>query len=216
MALIAPSILSANFANLERDFDLLNQSPCDYIHIDVMDGHYVNNLTFGPPVISHLRSLTKKPFDVHLMIDQPERSLKAYKEAGADLLTVHTDATIHLHRTIQEIKEMGLKAGVALNPAQSPEEIRYILRDLDLVLLMSVNPGFGGQSFVPQVLDKIRELKEMRTQRGYFFKIEVDGGVKLDNAKEVLDAGADILVAGSAVFNAQDPLKRIQEFKDIQ
>lgn len=216
MALIAPSILSANFANLERDFDLLNQSPCDYIHIDVMDGHYVNNLTFGPPVISHLRPLTKKTFDVHLMIDRPERSLKAYKEAGADLLTVHTDATIHLHRTIQEIKEMGLKAGVALNPAQSPEEIRYILRDLDLVLLMSVNPGFGGQSFVPQVLDKIRELKEMRTQGGHSFKIEVDGGVKLDNAKEVLDAGADILVAGSAVFNAQDPLKRIQEFKDIQ
>lgn len=216
MALIAPSILSANFANLERDFDLLNQSACDYIHIDVMDGHYVNNLTFGPPVISHLRPLTKKPFDVHLMIDRPERSLKSYKEAGADFLTVHRDATIHLHRTIQEIKEMGLKAGVALNPAQSPEEIRYILRDLDLVLLMSVNPGFGGQSFVPQVLDKIKELKDIRTQGNYSFKIEVDGGVKLDNAKEVLNAGADILVAGSAVFNAPDPLKRIQEFKDIQ
>ena len=215
MALIAPSILSANFANLTEAFTLLNKGQCDYIHIDVMDGHYVNNLTFGPPVIGHLRPLTEIPFDVHLMIENPERSLEAYRKAGADILTVHTDATTHLHRTIQEIRNLGMAPGVALNPAQSLEEVRYILRDVDLILLMSVNPGFGGQSFVPQVLDKIKDLDKMRKEGGYSFKIEVDGGIKLENAKEVVDAGADILVSGSGVFKTQDPIATMKEFKEF-
>lgn len=215
MAILAPSLLSADFSRLGEEMDLLDESLCDYIHLDIMDGHYVPNISFGPGLIKALRPRTKKVFDVHLMITEPERYFQDFAQAGADLITIHTDATIHLHRSLQEIKDLGLKAGVALNPGQSLEEIKYVLEDVDLVLIMSVNPGFGGQSFIPSALEKIRDLKTLRDQKGLNFLIEVDGGIKLDNAKELLEAGADVLVSGSGVFKEDNPKATIQAFKEL-
>lgn len=215
MAILAPSLLSADFSRLGEEMDLLDESLCDYIHLDIMDGHYVPNISFGPGLIKALRPRTKKVFDVHLMITEPERYFQDFAQAGADLITIHTDATIHLHRSLQEIKALGLKAGVALNPGQSLEEIKYVLEDVDLVLIMSVNPGFGGQSFIPSALEKIKDLKTLRDQKGLNFLIEVDGGIKLDNAKELLEAGADVLVSGSGVFKEDNPKATIQAFKEL-
>ena len=215
MAILAPSLLSADFSRLREEMDLLDESLCDYIHLDIMDGHYVPNISFGPGLIKALRPRTKKVFDVHLMITEPERYFQDFAQAGADLITIHTDATIHLHRSLQEIKDLGLKAGVALNPGQSLEEIKYVLEDVDLVLIMSVNPGFGGQSFIPSALEKIKDLKTLRDQKGLNFLIEVDGGIKLDNAKELLEAGADVLVSGSGVFKEDNPKTTIQAFKEL-
>lgn len=215
MAILAPSLLSADFSRLGEEMDLLNESLCDYIHLDIMDGHYVPNISFGPGLIKALRPRTKKVFDVHLMITEPERYFQDFAQAGANLITIHTDATIHLHRSLQEIKDLGLKAGVALNPGQSLEEIKYVLEDVDLVLIMSVNPGFGGQSFIPSALEKIKDLKALRDQKGLNFLIEVDGGIKLDNAKELLEAGADVLVSGSGVFKEDNSKATIQAFKEL-
>ena len=215
MAILAPSLLSADFSRLGEEMDLLDESLCDYIHLDIMDGHYVPNISFGPGLIKALRPRTKKVFDVHLMITEPERCFQDFAQAGANLITIHTDATIHLHRSLQEIKDLGLKAGVALNPGQSLEEIKYVLEDVDLVLIMSVNPGFGGQSFIPSALEKIKDLKTLRDQKGLNFLIEVDGGIKLDNAKELLEAGADVLVSGSGVFKEDNPKATIQAFKEL-
>ncbi|WMM26748.1 ribulose-phosphate 3-epimerase [Tissierella sp. MB52-C2] len=215
MAKIAPSLLAADFANLKEDIKKVENGGADYLHLDVMDGIYVPNITFGPPVIKSLRSVTKLPFDVHLMIDRPERYIKDFVEAGADLITVHEEATIHLHRTIQEIKSYGIMAGVSLNPATTLENIEYILNDVDLVLIMTVNPGFGGQSFIEAMKDKIKKLRKIIDDRGLNIIIQVDGGVKLQNAREVLDCGADLLVAGSDIFGAEDVEKRTKEFKEL-
>lgn len=212
---IAPSLLSADFANLKEEIKKVEVGGADYLHLDVMDGIYVPNITFGPPVIKKLKSITNLPFDVHLMIDRPERFIKDFVDAGADILTVHPDATTHLHRTIQEIKSYGIKAGVSLNPSTPLSVLEYILEDLDLVLIMSVNPGFGGQSFIKSAERKILELRKMIDDRGLDIIIEVDGGVKLDNAKHLIDLGANLLVAGSAIFGSKDITETTKEFKKI-
>lgn len=213
MAKIAPSLLSADFANLKDEIKKIENGGADYLHLDVMDGIYVPNITFGPPVIKKLRAVTQIPFDVHLMIDKPERYIKDFVDAGADLITVHEEATIHLHRTIQEIKSYGIMAGVSLNPATPLENIEYILEDIDLVLIMTVNPGFGGQSFIPSMKDKIKKLRKIIDERNLNIIIEVDGGVKLENAREILDCGVDLLVAGSDIFGAEDIEDRTRQFK---
>ncbi len=213
MAKIAPSLLSADFANLKDEIKKIENGGADYLHLDVMDGIYVPNITFGPPVIKKLRAVTNIPFDVHLMIDRPERYIKDFVDAGADLITVHEEATIHLHRAIQEIKSHGIMAGVSLNPATPLENIEYILEDIDLVLIMTVNPGFGGQSFIESMKDKIKKLRKIIDERGLNIIIEVDGGVKLENAREILDCGANLLVAGSDIFGAEDIEDRTRQFK---
>lgn len=215
MAKIAPSLLSADFANLQDEIKKIENGGADYLHLDVMDGIYVPNITFGPPVIKKLRKITKIPFDVHLMIDKPERYIKDFVDAGADLITVHQEATTHLHRTIQEIKSYGIMAGVSLNPATPLESIEYVLGDLDLVLIMTVNPGFGGQSFIESMKGKIKRLRKIIDERELNIIVEVDGGVKLDNAKEILNCGADLLVAGSDVFRAEDIEHRTRQFKQL-
>jgi len=204
MIKISPSILSADFSRLGEDVRAVDQAGADYIHIDVMDGHFVPNITIGPLVVNALRKVTDKPLDVHLMIENPDLYIADFAKAGADIITVHQEAVPHLHRTIQLIKSLGKKAGVSLNPATPVETLDVILDDLDLVLVMSVNPGFGGQSFIPSALDKISALRQRITQRGLATELEVDGGVKLDNIREVVAAGADVLVAGSAIFNTND------------
>ena len=215
MAGIAPSLLSADFSCLADEIQRIELGGADYLHLDVMDGIFVPNITFGAPVIKKLRRVTKLLFDVHLMIDKPERFIKDFVEAGADILTVHVEATTHLHRTIQEIKSYGIKAGVSLNPATSLDTLEYILDDLDLVLIMTVNPGFGGQSFINPMLSKIRDLRRMIDERGLNIIIEVDGGIKLSNAKEVVNMGADLLVAGSDIFGAKDVTIQTMAFKKI-
>lgn len=212
---IAPSLLSADFANLKEEINKVEMGGADYLHLDIMDGIYVPNITFGPPVIKKLRSITNLPFDVHLMIDRPERFVKDFVDAGADILTVHPDATIHLHRTIQEIKSFGIKAGVSLNPSTPLDVLEYILEDLDLVLIMSVNPGFGGQSFIESTERKISKLRQMIDEKGLDIIIEVDGGVKLDNAKHLVDLGANLLVAGSAIFGSKEIIETTKAFKKI-
>jgi ribulose-phosphate 3-epimerase len=204
MIKISPSILSADFSRLGEDVRAVDQAGADYIHIDVMDGHFVPNITIGPLVVEALRKVTNKPLDVHLMIENPDLYIADFAKAGADIITVHQEAVPHLHRTVQLIKSLGKKAGVSLNPATPVETLDVILDELDLVLIMSVNPGFGGQSFIPSALDKISALRQRITQRGLATELEVDGGVKIDNIHQVVAAGANVLVAGSAVFNTDD------------
>lgn len=215
MPIIAPSLLSANFLRLEDECKMLNESEADWFHLDVMDGRFVPNISFGIPVIEHIRKATKKICDVHLMIVEPERYVEAFKEAGADNLSVHIEACVHLHRNIQQIKSLGMKAGVAINPHTPVSLLQDVLGDIDLVLLMSVNPGFGGQKFIPNTLNKIRELRKMIDDNKLNVKIEIDGGVTLENAKEIIDAGADILVAGNTVFKSKDPKHTIHQLKAI-
>jgi len=204
MIKISPSILSADFSRLGEDVQAVDRAGADYIHIDVMDGHFVPNITIGPLVVEALRKVTAKPLDVHLMIENPDLYISDFAKAGADIITVHQEAVPHLHRTVQLIKSLSKKAGVSLNPATPVETLDIILDELDLVLIMSVNPGFGGQSFIPSALDKIRALRQRITERGLSTELEVDGGVKIDNIREVVAAGADVLVAGSAVFNTEN------------
>ena len=204
MIKISPSILSADFSRLGEDVQAVDRAGADYIHIDVMDGHFVPNITIGPLVVEALRKVTAKPLDVHLMIENPDLYIADFAKAGADIITVHQEAVPHLHRTVQLIKSLSKKAGVSLNPATPVETLDIILDELDLVLIMSVNPGFGGQSFIPSALDKIRALRQRITERGLSTELEVDGGVKIDNIREVVAAGADVLVAGSAVFNTEN------------
>ena len=204
MTRIAPSILSADLTRLGEEVRTAEAAGADMLHVDVMDGHFVPNITIGPFIVEALRKTTRLPLDVHLMIEKPERFIADFVKAGADYLTVHVEASVHLHRTVHWIKENGVKAGVSLNPATPICTLEHILPDLDLVLLMSVNPGFGGQVFIPQVMDKIKTVKCMLKERALPALLEVDGGVKFENAKEVADAGADILVMGSAFFHSAD------------
>ena len=215
MIKIAPSILSADFSNLKEQISLIEKGGADLIHLDIMDGHFVPNITFGAPVIKKLRKVTEIPFDVHLMIENPERYIGDFVDAGADIITVHQESTVHLHRLIQQIKSYGIKAAVSLNPATSLETIEFVLEDLDMVLIMSVNPGFGGQSFIPQCKEKIKRLKKMIDDKGLNVDIQVDGGVKLDNIKEIVDCGANVLVAGSAIFDSEDIVEATRNLKNI-
>lgn len=214
MPLIAPSLLSADFLKLQQECEMLNQSEADWYHLDVMDGNFVPNISFGPMLIAFFRKATKKTCDVHLMIEQPDRYVKAFHEAGADILTVHIEACTHLHRTIQQIKELGMKAGVAVNPHTPVELLKPMLKDIDLVCLMSVNPGFGGQKFIPATLEKIKDLRQLISTTDSKALIEIDGGVTLENAASILEAGADVLVAGNTVFKSSDPLQTIQQLKN--
>lgn len=213
MALIAPSLLAADFLNLDRDCKMVDESEADYFHLDVMDGRFVPNISYGMSIIKQMRKTTKKFFDVHLMILEPEKYAEEFKEAGANGLTVHYEACPHLHRNLQQIHSLGMKAGVAINPHTPVSLLQDVIRDIDLVCLMSVNPGFGGQSFIPYSITKIRELKQLITDSGAHSLIEVDGGVSLDNAAEIVAAGADVLVAGSAVFKSPDPKETIRILK---
>ncbi|MEO6233005.1 MAG: ribulose-phosphate 3-epimerase [Ferruginibacter sp.] len=215
MPIIAPSLLASNFLQLQNECNMLNESQAEWFHLDVMDGRFVPNISYGPMVIEFLRTTTTKFFDVHLMIEEPGNYAEAFKKAGADSLTVHIEACPHLHRNIQQIKSLDMQAGVALNPHTPVSFLQDILADIDLVLIMSVNPGFGGQSFIPQSLNKIKELRKMIDDLGLDVKIEVDGGVSIDNAKQLVDAGADVLVAGSSVFKSANPMETIAQLKAI-
>lgn len=213
--IIAPSILAADFANLQRDIEMLNKSQADWIHIDIMDGLFVPNISFGIPVTEAIHHYAKKPLDVHLMIVQPERYLEAFKKAGAEIISVHLEACNHLHRTIQEMKELGLKAGVAINPHTSVDQLENVIAEIDLVCLMSVNPGFGGQKFIEYTYEKVKKLKAMIKSSGSKAKIEIDGGVNIENAPKLLAAGADVLVAGNFVFKSKDPAATIATLKKL-
>ena len=213
--LISPSILSCDFANIQRDVEMINNSRADWFHVDVMDGVFVPNISFGFPVIEAVKKHAKKPLDVHLMIQHPDQYILDFKKAGADILTVHYESCMHLHRTIQSIKEAGMKVGVALNPHTSVNLLEDVIHDIDLVLIMSVNPGFGGQKFIEHAVNKVRQVKKMITEKGLNVLIEVDGGVNLTTAKDLLAAGADALVAGSYIFNSVDPISTIQELKSL-
>lgn len=214
MIKLAPSILSANFARLLEDVKKVEKAGCEYLHIDVMDGHFVPNITLGPGIVKSLRKDVNMVFDAHLMIENPDNYIKEFVDAGCDIIVVHQEACRHLHRTIQNIKSYGIKAGVALNPATPIETIKYVLQDVDMVLLMSVNPGFGGQSYIPVVTEKIKELKALIDEMGLDIDIEVDGGVKPSNIKEVVDAGANVLVAGSAIFGAGDIDEAVKSLRE--
>jgi len=215
MAIISPSILSADFANIQRDVDMINRSEADWFHIDIMDGVFVPNLSFGFPVIKAIKRHATKPMDVHLMIVDPDRYISEFKKSGADLLTVHYEACNHLHRTIQAIKAEGMKAGVSLNPHTPIHLLKDIIGDLDLVLLMSVNPGFGGQKFIEQTYTKTAELRKLIDENNSKAIIEIDGGVNLETGKKLLESGADALVAGSFVFGSSDPEKTIGDLKSL-
>jgi ribulose-phosphate 3-epimerase len=214
MAKIAPSILSADFSCLGEEVKRIDLAGADLVHIDVMDGQFVPNITFGPPVIKSLRKVTELPFDVHLMIESPERYIEDFVKAGADYITVHAESTTHLHRTLQLIKSFGIKAGVVLNPATSLDVLEYVLEEVDMVLIMTVNPGFGGQSFIDSTKEKIKRLRKIIDERKLPIEIQVDGGVKLNNIAEIAECGADIFVAGSAVYGAEDIEATIKEMKE--
>ena len=213
MALIAPSLLSANYLNLEADCRMLNESQADWYHLDVMDGRFVPNISFGPMLIEFFRKATKKFCDVHLMIEEPEKYVEAFHKAGADLISVHIEASRHLHRTLQQIRSLGIKAGVAINPHTPVDSLNDILSEIDLVCVMSVNPGFGGQKFIPHTLEKVRQLRQRIDAQKSSTLIEVDGGVTLDNAPALIQAGADVLVAGNTVFKSNDPIATIAALK---
>jgi ribulose-phosphate 3-epimerase len=213
--LIAPSVLAADFANLQRDIEMINQSEADWFHIDIMDGVFVPNISFGMPVLEAIKKHAKKTIDVHLMIVDPDRYIKTFKDLGADILTVHYEACTHLHRSLQAIKSEGMKAGVAINPHTNVALLEDCINDIDLVCIMSVNPGFGGQSFIENTYKKVKQLKEIISKNNANTLIEIDGGVTNKNAKALIDAGADVLVAGSFVFKAEDPIATIADLKEI-
>jgi len=213
--IIAPSVLAADFANLQRDIEMINNSEADWFHIDIMDGVFVPNISFGMPVLEAIAKHAKKTIDVHLMIVDPDRYIKTFAELGADYLTVHYEACPHLHRTLQAIKAEGMKAGVVLNPHTSVDLLEDVINDLDMVLLMSVNPGFGGQSFIENTYEKVRKLKALITRKDSNALIEIDGGVTSKNAKQLVEAGADALVAGSFVFKSENPTATIADLKKI-
>lgn len=212
---IAPSVLAADFANLQRDIEMINSSEADWFHIDIMDGVFVPNISFGMPVLDAIQKHAKKTIDVHLMIVDPDRYIATFKKLGADVLTVHYEACTHLHRTLQAIKAEGMKAGVALNPHTNVDVLEDVIQDIDLVCIMSVNPGFGGQSFIENTYAKVEKLKALIHKKNASTLIEIDGGVTNKNAKQLVDAGADVLVAGSYVFGAQDPIATIADLKQI-
>jgi ribulose-phosphate 3-epimerase len=211
MTIIAPSLLSANFLHLEKDCKMIHSSEAEWFHLDIMDGRFVPNISYGPMIVDFIRKTTTKCLDVHLMIEEPEKYAEAFKKAGADNLTVHIEACTHLHRNIQQIKSLDMKAGVALNPHTPVESLKDILHEIDLVCLMSVNPGFGGQSFIPHTLQKIKTLRKMITDAGLSVLIEIDGGVTTANAASIKEAGADVLVAGNTVFGSANPTETIKQ-----
>lgn len=213
--IIAPSILSADFSRLKQALDIIKESGADWVHVDVMDGHFVPNITIGPPVVESLRKATDMFLDVHLMIEDPDKYISDFVSAGADLLTVHAEACTHLNRTIQLIKESGIKAGVSLNPATPLVSIEYLPDSVDMILLMTVNPGFGGQSYIPQMTGKIRKLREQLNREGKSTDIQIDGGISTDNIKEVTSAGANVIVTGSSFFNAPDPVLYIKQLRNL-
>lgn len=213
--IISPSVLAADFANLQSEVEMLNKSQADYIHIDIMDGVFVPNISFGIPVTEAINRHAKKPLDVHLMIEKPENYVEAFKNAGAEIISVHYEACPHLHRNIQQIKSLGCKAGVALNPHTNIALLEDVIVDIDLVCMMSVNPGFGGQKFIENTFDKVIALKEMIIETGSQALIEIDGGVNQDNAAALIEAGADVLVAGSFVFKSKDPINTISSLKNV-
>lgn len=213
--IIAPSILASDFANLQREITMINESDADWIHIDIMDGVFVPNLSMGLPVVEAVKRHARKPMDVHLMIVQPERFVEAFQKAGAATISVHIEACPHLHRNIQQIKQLGVKAGVALNPHTAVNQLEYIIKEIDLVCVMSVNPGFGGQKFIESTYQKIKELKKLIAETGSQALIEIDGGVNQANAKPLLEAGADVLVAGNFVFSSAEPKSIIHQLKSL-
>lgn len=213
--LIAPSVLASDFANIQKEIEMLNASESDYIHVDIMDGVFVPNISFGVPVTEAINKHAKKPLDVHLMIVNPDQYLEIFRKAGAEIITVHYEACTHLHRTLQAIKQIGAQAGVALNPHTSVDLLEDVIQQIDLVCIMSVNPGFGGQKFIDNTYDKVRKLKALIERKGASTKIEIDGGVNKENAPLLKEAGADILVAGSFVFSAEDPISTIKNLKTI-
>ncbi len=213
--LIAPSLLSANFLNLDKDIEMINNSMADWFHVDVMDGHFVPNISFGFSIISQIKSIAKKPLDVHLMISEPDKYLEEFKKSGADILTVHYETCNHLHRTVNQIKKLGMKAGVVINPHVGVDLLKDILPEIDLALIMSVNPGFGGQTFIKSSYQRISRLKELVEQTNSKALIEVDGGVDISNVENLVNAGANVLVSGSAVFKAKNPTDYIKQLKNL-
>lgn len=211
---IAPSILSADFSNLQRDIELVEKGGADYIHVDVMDGQFVPNITFGPNIVQAIRPITKLPLDVHLMIVDPEKYIPAFAKAGADIITVHVEATTHIHRALQMMKDLGVKSGVVINPGTPITMIKHVLPIADQVLVMTVNPGFGGQSFIEETVEKIAELSELREQNNWHYSIEVDGGIVPETAQICQKAGADVFVAGSYIYNSEDPVGQINQLKE--
>jgi len=214
MLILSPSLLSVDFSNIAENVQAIDYAGAQYIHLDIMDGAFVPNISFGPPVIKCIRKTTDRIFDVHLMIEEPDRYLDDYKACGADIVTVHAESCKHLHRTVMRIKELGMKAGVALNPSTPLSVLDYILPELDMVLIMSVNPGFSGQSFIPSSIRKIRDMRKMIEDRGLDIDIQVDGGINLKNVSEVIEAGANVIVAGSAVFSGE-PASNVKAFLDV-